>query len=107
MHNTFSIKDLGNFYFSLEIEVQPQATRIHLSQSRYIKTILEKANMLGVNSCTTRLQAAIQLSKSVGTLLEDPSQYHSILGALQYTNITYPDLTYSVNKASHFFCSTN
>jgi Reverse transcriptase (RNA-dependent DNA polymerase) len=103
IHNTFSIKDLGDLHYFLEIEVHPHSNGLHLSQTRYLTSLLDKASMLTAKPCSTPLQAGVQLSKMAGIPLEDPTQYRAILGALQYATFTRPDLTYSVNKVSQFF----
>lgn len=37
-----------------------------------------------------------------GELLADPSEYRSMVGALQYLTMTRPDLTYAVHLVSQF-----
>lgn len=44
------------------------------------------------------------LTKGSGDIIANVSQYKSI-GALQYVTLTRPDITYSVNKLSHFLFS--
>jgi hypothetical protein len=58
--------------------------------------------MVGCKSCTTPMQAVLQLSKTDGTSLSDPQLYRTIMGALQYATIMRPDLAFSVNKVSRF-----
>ncbi|XP_016681174.1 uncharacterized mitochondrial protein AtMg00810-like [Gossypium hirsutum] len=38
----------------------------------------------------------------MGTLIEDPSEYRSLVGALQYVMLTRPDITYAVNHICQF-----
>jgi hypothetical protein len=42
------------------------------------------------------------MSKHIGIALQNPHQYRSIVGALQYTTVIRPDLTFAVNKTSQF-----
>ncbi|XP_071704420.1 uncharacterized mitochondrial protein AtMg00810-like [Rutidosis leptorrhynchoides] len=37
-----------------------------------------------------------------GTSFNDPTLYHSLVGALQYLTITWSDLSYAVNQVSQF-----
>lgn len=43
-----------------------------------------------------------QILAGEGTLLSDPSQYRSIVGALQYLTFTRSDLAYLVNMVCQF-----
>jgi hypothetical protein len=76
---------------------------IHLSQTKYLQSIIDKANITGATQCQTPRQAGIQLSKFDGQPLSDPILYQTIVGMLQYATITSPDLTFAVNKVSQFF----
>jgi Reverse transcriptase (RNA-dependent DNA polymerase) len=99
----FSINDLGVLNYFLGIEVSPQSNGIHLTQTRYLQTILDKAHMTGASSCASPMQSGLQLSKFDGAPISDPLLYRSIVGMLQYATITRPDLTFAVNKVSQFF----
>ena len=47
-------------------------------------------------------------SKTEGTLLPNPTEYKSVVGALQYVTITRPDIAFAVNRACQFmFQPTN
>ncbi|XP_015167475.1 uncharacterized mitochondrial protein AtMg00810-like [Solanum tuberosum] len=49
--------------------------------------------------------SGLQLSKHGSTPFEDPALYRSLVGALQYINITRPDVSYSVNNLCQFMHS--
>jgi Reverse transcriptase (RNA-dependent DNA polymerase) len=102
LQQRFSIKNLGTLNYFLRIEVTHQEDTIHLSQTRYLQSILDRANMGSAKSVTTPMVAGLQMSKHTGTTLQNPYQYRSIVGALQYAMVTRPDLTFAVNKASQF-----
>ncbi|KAJ3708562.1 hypothetical protein LUZ61_012267 [Rhynchospora tenuis] len=99
LDDQFSIKNLGQLNYFLGIEVIHHNSGMHLSQTRYLSKLLEKALMHTAKPCNTPMQAGNQLSKFSGTKLQDPQQYRQIVGALQYATITRPDLTFAVNKA--------
>lgn len=42
------------------------------------------------------------LSKDEGEYLADPTEYRSIVGALQYIILTRPDIAYVVNRVCQF-----
>ncbi|KAJ4768699.1 hypothetical protein LUZ62_079074 [Rhynchospora pubera] len=98
----FSIKDLGSLSYFLGIEVTSHDSSLHLSQTRYLKNLITRASMTGAKPCVTPMQAGVQLSKYDGSKMENPHQYRSIVGALQYATITRPEITFAVNKACQF-----
>jgi hypothetical protein len=50
---------------------------------------------------STPLEAKTKISSN-DILMEDPSYYRGIVGALQYLTLTRPDLSFSVNYVSQF-----
>ncbi|WKA03451.1 hypothetical protein VitviT2T_021558 [Vitis vinifera] len=95
------MKDLGQIHYFLGIEISQTADGLHLSQSHYALTILERANMVDCKPMSTPLEAKTKTSPN-NVLLEDPSYFRGLVGALQYLTLTRPDLSYSVNYASQF-----
>ena len=57
--------------------------------------------MVGCKPMSTPLETHPKLP-SHDLLLDDPSHYRGIVGALQYLTLTRPDLSYSVNYVSQF-----
>uniref|UniRef100_A0A803Q615 Integrase catalytic domain-containing protein n=1 Tax=Cannabis sativa TaxID=3483 RepID=A0A803Q615_CANSA len=102
LNQAFALKDLGDLHYFLGIEVVRDETGIYLSQSKYIHELLKKTNMMHVKPCATPMTIGKMLSISDGELLENPTEYRSIIGALQYLTHTRPDLSFSVNKLSQF-----
>lgn len=72
---------------------------ILLTQSKYIKYLLNKVNMACANGVTTPMFIHFKLCKHGSDVLADPSMYRSIIWALQYVTHTCPDITFCVNKA--------
>jgi Reverse transcriptase (RNA-dependent DNA polymerase) len=105
LNTQFSIKNLGSLNYFLGIEVFTDSSGLHLSQSRYLLSILERASLATVKPCTTPMQSGVSVSKFSGSPLDNPQLYRSIIGALQYATITRPDLTFAVNKASQFMAN--
>ncbi|RVW23875.1 putative mitochondrial protein [Vitis vinifera] len=95
------MKDLDQIHHFLGIEISQTSDGLHLSQSHYALTILERANMVDCKPMSTPLEAKIRTSSNE-VLLEDPSYFRGLVGALQYLTLTRPDLSYSVNNASQF-----
>ncbi|XP_026377661.1 uncharacterized protein LOC113271953 [Papaver somniferum] len=53
--------------------------------------------MEGAQPCNTPISNSTKLSKYDGILLENPKEYRSLVGALQYLTWTRPDLSFVVN----------
>ena len=60
--------------------------------------------MLRCSPATTPMSSADRLCSVDGDLLssEEATQYHSIVGGLQYLTVTRPDLSFVVNKMCHY-----
>nr|GEX70853.1 ribonuclease H-like domain-containing protein [Tanacetum cinerariifolium] len=69
LHNEFAMKDLGSLKYFLSNSTQQSTSGLFLSQSKFAEEILD-----------------------------DPTLYHSLVGALQYLTFTRPDLFYAVQK---------
>ncbi|CAH9082167.1 unnamed protein product [Cuscuta epithymum] len=50
----------------------------------------------------TPLPTRTKLSHTDGELLADPTEYRSMVGALQYLTMTRPDITFDVQLVSQF-----
>lgn len=61
--------------------------------------------MINCGLVPTRMSTSHYLTKDLGEIITNVSQYKSILGALHYVTLTKPDIAYSVNKLSQFLSS--
>jgi len=78
------LKDLGSLLYFLGIETSwNKDGNIHLSQTKYIKDILQKANMLGSKSQRTPIVSSLHLTQDGTTPVPDTFLYRSIVGSLQ------------------------
>lgn len=102
LNQGFSLKDLKQLNYFLGVEVYWDDTGIYLSQGKYISELLKKYNMTYLKPCPTPMTIGKPLSISDGTLLDKPTEYRSLIGALQYLTHTRPDLSFAVNKLSQF-----
>ncbi|KAJ4817812.1 hypothetical protein LUZ62_030378 [Rhynchospora pubera] len=102
LHNSFSLKDLGDINFFLGIQVTKTPTGLHLNQSKYIHDILVKANMVNAKHSPTPMSTSTLLSTDDSALFDNPKLFRSIIGALQYATLTRPDISFAVNKVSQF-----
>jgi histone deacetylase 1/2 len=85
LERDFAIKDLGDLYYFLGIEVKKVGSDLLLSQERYAHDILQRVNMADCKPVSTRLCPSEKLSMHDGQMLGplDSTQYRSVVGALQ------------------------
>lgn len=71
-------------------------------QRKYLLDLLTKTHMLEANPVSTPMAANPKLTLDSGTMLDDPHEYRTVLGRLQYLAFTRPDIAYVVNRLSQF-----
>lgn len=99
----FALKQLGTLDSFLGVEVKHLSNgSLLLTQSKYIRDLLTRANMLDCKGISSPMVSNCKLSHFGTDTLSDPYEYRSIVGALQYLTLTRPDITYSVNKVCQF-----
>lgn len=70
------------FHTFLALEVQSIESGLHLSQSKYLRDILHKSDMLNCKPYHTPMAAGPTLSLYDGQPIDDLSMYRNIVGAL-------------------------
>ncbi|KAG8482492.1 hypothetical protein CXB51_023954 [Gossypium anomalum] len=106
LHSKFALKDMSRLNFFLGIEIHTTSQGMYLSQRKYVKEILAKANITGVAATLTPMVCMPKLvafDESQACL--DGHLYRSLVGMLQYLCITRPDLSFYVNKPSQYMNS--
>ena len=58
--------------------------------------------MTNAKPVITPLATKTILSLHTDLTLSDPIEYRTIIGSLQYLSLTWPDITFAVNKLSQF-----
>lgn len=71
----FVMKDLSPSHYFLGIHVQHLHDGLHLSQSKYISNVLDRAKMTGAKPAKTLLPTCSKLSQHDGDPLENDSEY--------------------------------
>jgi histone deacetylase 1/2 len=103
LNSKFALKHMGKPDYFLGIEVKYLSNgSILLTQSKYIRDLLHRANMAEAKGINTPMVSNLKLSKFGTDTLPDPSEYRSIVGALQYVTLTRPEIAFSVNKVCQF-----
>lgn len=103
LHNVFALKDLDFVHCFLGIETTwISFDHLHLSQTKYIKEILQCANIHEGKAQPTPMITSLRLTQYGSTSFEDPTLCWSIVGTLQYVTITRPELNFSLNKVCQY-----
>lgn len=61
--------------------------------------------MTEAKTISSPMASSCKLSKSGNNILSDPTMYRSVVGKLQYATITWPELSFSVNKVCQFMAN--
>jgi histone deacetylase 1/2 len=103
LNSQFALKQMGKPDYFLGIEVQHLSNgNMLLTQSKYIRDLLHRANMAEAKGINTPMVSSLKLSKFGTDSLPDPHEYRSIVGALQYVTLTRPEIAFCVNKVCQF-----
>lgn len=103
--NRFSLKDLGELSYFLGIEAYRSSQGLLLTQQKYITDLLARTNMLDANpapTAPTPMATSCSLTINSGTPLDDGREYRTVVGSLQYLQLTRPDVAFAVSKLSQY-----
>ena len=96
----FTLRDLGTASHFLGIEFRPCNNGFFLTQGHYIASILKRLNMTQCKPLATPSPVHTMVTPtSKSATHDDPTLYRSVVGALQYLNMTSPDIAFAVNQA--------
>lgn len=106
LHDKFALKKLGILEYFIGIKILHLASwNLFLTQTKYIRDLLTKSNMINANSVTTPMLRNCRLGKHGALSLSDPHLYRSMVGALKYVTFIRPNVAFIVNKACQFMVS--
>ena len=104
----FEMKDMRELKHFLEIQVRwdREHRQIHIDQSEYINTILEKYDLANCNPVTTPIITSTRIRKSTSddnNLMKDSKKYQSIVESQMYAMLYIKlDLAYAISQVSQF-----
>ncbi|RVW29453.1 Retrovirus-related Pol polyprotein from transposon RE1 [Vitis vinifera] len=101
LHSEFATKDLGSLSYFLGLEALPTPDGLFISQLKYARDILTRAQLLDSKHVHTPMVVSQHLTVD-GSPFSNPTLYRSLVGALQYLTITLPDIAHVVNSVSQF-----
>jgi hypothetical protein len=102
LRTEFSMSDLGPLQHFLGISVNRHSNGLFLSQEQYAADLLARANMANCNPCLTPAATTSKPSITDGNPMDNPTEYRSLAGALQYLTITRPDISFAVQQVCLF-----
>ncbi|XP_057948370.1 uncharacterized mitochondrial protein AtMg00810-like [Malania oleifera] len=103
LHDSFTIKDLGELKYIMGLEIARSSKFITLSQQKYALDILQDSGFSGCKPATFPMESNLKLSATDSSpSLNDPASYRRLIGRLLYLTITRPDIAYSVQVLSQF-----
>ena len=102
LHHKFALWDLGHMSYFLGIQVERFGSSLYLTQKKYIQDLLFRTQMEDSKPAPTPGCLGCTLSQADGVPLSDPTEYRSVVGALQYVTVTRPDTAFVVNKTCQF-----
>lgn len=91
---SLALKDLGPLNYFLGIEAVTTSTELVLSQTKYARSILQKAGMEECRPCSTPSLKPAPMDAN--KLVSNPELYRSLVGSLQYLTLTRPKTTFAV-----------
>ncbi|XP_021837772.2 uncharacterized mitochondrial protein AtMg00810-like [Spinacia oleracea] len=92
----FAMKDLGG------VQAIRTSKGLFLCQKKYVHDLLLKFHLHTAKPVRTPLPSRTTLSITDGDLSSDPTEYRSMVGALQYLIMTRPGITYAVHLVFQF-----
>ncbi|XP_051147006.1 uncharacterized mitochondrial protein AtMg00810-like [Andrographis paniculata] len=98
----FEMKRLGPLHYFLGLEVFDSPDGFFLSRTKYASDLIAGAGLTDCQVAYTPLAYDVRLTPHDGSLLDDPTFYHQLVGSLIYLTITGPDIAHSVHIVSQF-----
>ena len=102
LSSQFEMKDLGEADVILGVKVIRNSNGISLSQSHYVKKVLEKFNVHDDVPAKTPYDVSIHLCKNLGKSVSQ-EEYSKIIGSVMFLmNCTRSDIAYVVGRLSRY-----
>lgn len=98
----FEIKDLGQLWYFLGIEVARSNKGIFVSQRKYALDLLAETGLTAYKPTDTLIDPNHRFTADVGDRFIDAGRYQRLVGRFIYLTITRPDITYAVSVVSQF-----
>jgi hypothetical protein len=96
------MKDLGPLHFFPGIEGVFQDDGLYLTLTQYTMDLLFRTKFQDAKPLSSPAPSGKKLSLFDSDPLQDPKEYRSVVGALQYLTITRPNISFTVNQVCQF-----
>ena len=107
LDSKFSTKDLGPLSYFCGVKFLTTSSGLLLSQQKYVIDLLSKHNMLVSKTVSTPLVVGTSLTANDGTALINATMYRRVICCLQHLQMTWPNISFVVNKLSQFMHTTS
>ncbi|GKB94911.1 zinc finger, CCHC-type containing protein [Tanacetum coccineum] len=102
LSSRFSMKDMGETDVILGIRIKHESNGIAISQSHYIKKVLNKFNYYDCTPVSTPIDTSEKLMPNNGQAISK-LEYSRVIGCLMYAmTYTRPDIAFVVGKLSRY-----
>ena len=88
LHAAFGIKDLGLLHYFLGFEISHHNQGITITQRKFTQDLLKQSGLLHAKPVATPLPLNCKMTSTEGVPLEDPSEYRTYVGKLNFLSNT-------------------
>ncbi|KAI3715218.1 hypothetical protein L6452_22190 [Arctium lappa] len=96
MHKSFKMSSMGELTFFLRLQVKQQKDGIFISQSKYVKDILDKYGLSDSKPASTPMETHKHITADLEGEDVDVYLYRSMIGSLMYLTASRPDVMFPV-----------
>lgn len=105
LEDNFNIRNLGNLKNCLGMNIERDRANgiMKISQSEYIKRLLQRFGMENCKVVKTPMPTNCKLVKGKTSLCDDQYNYRQLMGCLMYLSVcTRPDISFACSQLSQF-----
>ncbi|KAI3692782.1 hypothetical protein L6452_32605 [Arctium lappa] len=102
MHKSFKKSSMSELTFFLGLQVKQKKDGIFISQSKYVKGILDKYGLSDSKPASTPMETYKQITADLDGEDVDVHLYRSMIGSLMYLTASRPDIMFPVCLCARF-----